>query len=312
MPVAPEIAALLPGIHAQAPMHQRPLATLRQVRDRISPSGQQAVGQVRDLSVPTRAGTIRARLYEPEDAQTVLPLLIMIHGGGFVFGDLEGYYDHISRVLCARAQCRVLSVNYRLAPEHKFPAAADDIHDALSWAHSQAGVLGFDTQRIVIGGGSAGGNLATSTALRVRDNADPPLCGQLLLYPFVDWHTPASKSLTAFAEGHYLTRGDVQWFWQQYLGSDDDARNPYAVPLGAPDLSGLPPALVITAEFDPLRDGGERYAQRLAEAGAKVQLTRYDGMVHGFLAFPTPRAEDALKEAASWLRGLFGSRGETG
>ncbi len=305
MPLAPEVAALLPAIHAQAPMHQRPLASLRQVRDRIDPSREQAVGDVRDLQVPTRAASVRARLYAPEQAPAVLPLLIMVHGGGFVFGDLQGYYDHICRVLCAQVHCRVLSVNYRLAPEHKFPAAADDVFDALSWAHAQAEMLGVDPQRIALGGGSAGANLATSTALRLRDTGGPAMAGQLLLYPIVDWHTPASGSMSEFADGHYLTGADVHWFWQQYLATEDDRHHPFAVPLAASDLSQLPPALVITAEFDPLRDGGELYAQLMDAAGVAVRLSRYAGMVHGFLAFPTPRAEEALQEAALWLRGLF-------
>ena len=311
MPLAPEIAALLPGIHAQAPMHQRPLASLRQVRDRIDPASEQAVGEVRDLQVPTRAASVRARLYAPEQAPAELPLLIMVHGGGFVFGDLQGYYDHICRVLCAQVHCRVLSVNYRLAPEHKFPAAADDVFDALSWAHAQAAALGVDPQRIALGGGSAGANLAASTALRLREAGGPALAGQLLLYPIVDWHTPASGSMSAFAEGHYLTGADVHWFWQQYLATEDDRHHPCAVPLAASDLSQLPPALVITAEFDPLRDGGELYAQRLANAGVAVRLSRYAGMVHGFLAFPTPRAEEALQEAAMWLRELFARSQDT-
>lgn len=306
MPLAPEIAALLPAINAQAPMHQRPLATLRQTRDRIDPAAQQPVAEVRDLQVPTRAAPVRARLYTPDGARAVLPLLIMVHGGGFVFGDLQGYYDHICRVLCARVRCRVLSVNYRLAPENKFPAAAHDVYDALVWARAQASALGIDGQRIAIGGGSAGANLAASTALRARDMGQGPLAGQLLLYPFVDWHTPASPSLTAFAEGHYLTRADVHWFWQQYLDSPAQQHDGYAVPLNADSLAGLAPALVITAEFDPLRDGGERYARRLAAEGVAVQLSRYGGMVHGFLAFPTPRAEDALEESALWLSERFG------
>ena len=305
MPVAPEIAALLPGISAQAQMHQRPLATLRQPRDLMVPSGQQPIGAVRDLQVPTRAGAVKARLYAPEGATAVLPFVMMMHGGGFVFGDLEGYYDHICRVLCAKAHCRVLSVNYRLAPEHKFPAAGEDVHDALRWTRTNAATLGIDPARMVIAGGSAGANLATATALRARNAGEPALRGQLLFYPIVDWHTPASESLAAFAEGYYLTSADVHWFWQQYLGSEADRHNPYAVPLAASDLSRLPPALVITAEFDPLRDGGERYGSRLAADGVPVRQTRYDGMVHGFLAFPTPRADEALGEAAAWLRERF-------
>ena len=305
MPLAPEIASLMPGINARPPMHRQPLATLRQTRDRIDPSGHQPVGEVRDLQIPVAGDCVKARFYSPDHSPAALPLVMVMHGGGFVFGDLEGYYDHLCRVLCAKAQCRVLSVNYRLAPEHKFPAATDDVHAALCWAHENAAGLGIDPARMFIAGGSAGANLATSTALRVRDQGGPPLRGQMLFYPFVDWHTPASDSLSLFAEGYYLTRADVHWFWQQYLPAESDRHNPYAVPLAAPSLADMPAALVVTAQFDPLRDGAERYARRMASAGVPVQQTRYDGMVHGFLAFPTPKADEALQEAADWLRARF-------
>lgn len=239
---------------------------------------------VQDLQVPTAGGQVKARLYSPDATPTAQPLVMVIHGGGFTFGDLEGYYDHICRVLCAKAFCRVLSVNYRLAPEHKFPAATHDIYDAFCWAHDNAVGLGIDPARMFIAGGSAGANLATSTALRIRDQVGPPLRGQVLFYPIVDWHTPPSDSSSLFAEGYYLTRDDVRWFCQQYLRDCSDRHNPYAIPLDASSLAGLPAALVVTAELDPLRDGGEQYARRMASAGVSVQHTRYDGMVHGFLA----------------------------
>ena len=196
----------------------------------------------------------------------------------------------------------MLSLDYRLAPEHQFPAASDDALAALRWARSQAQILRIDPERIVIAGGSAGGNLAAVTALRNRDERGPALRGQLLWYPMVDHHSPASASSLAYAEGYYLTRADTQWFWQQYLSEPDQASHPYAVPLMASDLSRLPPALVIAAEYDPLRDGALAYAQAMANQGVSVEQTCYSGMVHGFMAFPTPVADEALDLSVRWLR----------
>ena len=270
MSIAPEIEKLLPAIHAQPPMHQVPLALLRRTRDRINPAEFQAVGNVEDRMIPGPGGTIPVRLYTPEGASGKLPLVLVFHGGGFVFGGVDGYYDHICRVLCADATCRVISVAYRLAPEDKFPAAPDDCYASLKWAVGHADELGIDTAKVFVAGGSAGANLAAVTAMRARDTGGPALCGQILLYPIVNFHTPATASATAFANGYYLTRADVIWFWEQYLRNDADASDPYAVPLQAPELAGLPPALVITAEFDPLRDEGEQYAHRMREHGVPV------------------------------------------
>ena len=300
--IAPEIEKLLPAINAQPPMHQVPLALLRRTRERINPAEFQTVGSVEDRMIPGPGGTIPVRLYIPEGASGKLPLVMVFHGGGFVFGGVDGYYDHICRVLCADAMCRVVSVGYRLAPENKFPAAPDDCYASLKWAVDQADELGIDSAKVFVAGGSAGANLAAVTAMRARDCGGPALCGQILLYPIVNFHTPATASATAFASGYYLTRADVIWFWEQYLRDEADANDPYAVPLQAPELAGLPPALVITAEFDPLRDEGEHYAHRLREHGVPVTLTRYAGMIHGFLAFPTDKAALALRESVEWIK----------
>jgi len=308
MPVAPQIAALLPGISALPQMHQRPLEQLRQPRERIGGGDEQPVGAVQDRWIDSAGRRLRVRLYAPQaheqDAQARLPLLVLFHGGGFVFGSIEGNYDHVSRVLCARAHCLVVSVEYRLAPEDKFPAATDDAYAALEWAALNAAQLGADADKLFVVGGSAGGNLAAVTALRARDQRGPRLRGQVLYYPVTDFPEPPTASSREFATGYYLTQADMRWFWAQYLRDPAQAANPYAAPLRAPSLRGLPPALVITAEFDPLRDEGEHYAQRLREGGVDVTLTRYDGMVHGFLAFPTPQAAQSLHQAADWIRAL--------
>ena len=306
MPVAPEIAKLLPAIHAEPPMHQVPLQLLRRTRERINAADFQPVGSVEDRSFAGPDGPIPLRLYAPERSEGKLPLVLVFHGGGFVFGGIDGYYDHVCRVLCAGVRCRVISVGYRLAPENKFPAAPDDCLAALRWAARNADALDIDPSRIFVAGGSAGANLATVTALRARDAGEPALLGQVLFYPIVGFHTPATESSLAFATGHYLTRADVIWFWEQYLRGDADAQDPHAVPLAAPSLAGLPPALVITAEYDPLRDEGEHYAQRLRGEGVAVTLTRYEGMVHGFMAFPTDKADLALQQSVRWIKSKLG------
>ena len=301
MPVAPEIAALLTEFNARPPMREVPIAQLRQTRERIGATAVQAVGTVVDRVIAGPGGALPLRLYAPAGATSKLPLLMFFHGGGFVFGSVDGYYDHVCRVLCARAHCRVISVAYRLAPEHKFPAATDDCFAALQWAVLSAAELGFDTAKVFVAGGSAGANLAAVTALRARDSAGPALCGQILFYPLTAHHTPATASSIAYANGYYLTRADVIWFLQQYLRDDADARNPYALPLQAQSLAGLPPARMITAEFDPLRDEGEEYAQRMRNDGVAVTLTRYNGMIHGFLAFPTGAVDQVFDETVLWI-----------
>lgn len=302
-PLAPEIAALLPQINAQPQMHQRPLAQLRQVRERIGGQGEpRPVGHVEDRWIEGGDGApMRVRLYSPGRRAQPLPLVLLFHGGGFVFGSIEGNYDHACRVLCADALCHVVSVDYRLAPENKFPAAADDCWAALLWVQRQAPELGADPGRIFMAGGSAGGNLAAVTALRARDLKGPAVRGQVLFYPVADYPHPPTPSSLEFASGYYLTRADVVWFWEQYLGRPQDADSPYAAPLRASSLSGLPPALVITAGCDPLRDEGEQYARRLQQSGVPTELVRHEGMVHGFLAFPTPAAEQALQQAVDWI-----------
>ena len=306
MPVAPELENLLAAINALPPMHQTPIAQLRKTRERIGASDIQPVGNVVDRTIPGPGGAIPLRLYAPAGDADNRPLVMFFHGGGFVFGGIDGYYDHVCRVVCAHAGCCVISVAYRLAPEDKFPAATDDCYAALQWAVMHGRELGVDTAKVFVAGGSAGANLAAVAALRARDTGGPALCGQLLFYPLTDYHTPATASSLAFAKGYYLTRADVIWFWEQYLRNEADARNPYAVPLQAQTLAGLPPALVITAEYDPLRDEGERYAQRLRDDGVPVTLSRYAGMVHGFLAFPTTKAALVYQECAQWIRSVSG------
>jgi acetyl esterase len=196
----------------------------------------------------------------------------------------------------------VVSVDYRLAPEHKYPAAAEDAYAATMWVREHAGVLSIDPRRVAVAGDSAGGNLAAVTALMARDRGQPPLAAQVLIYPITDgdFDTPSYQE---FADGYTLTRGAMKWFFRQYLSSEHQAQEPYVCPAQAADLRGLPRALIITAEYDPLRDEAEAYARRLMDSGVPVQLTRYDGMIHGFLrrlnTFDAARV--ALKEISSFL-----------
>jgi acetyl esterase len=300
MPLAPEIEALLRVINTQPQMHQLPIAQLRQTRARIGATGDQAVKSAVDRVIQGPGGPLPLRIYSP-DRSGPLALVLFMHGGGFVFGSIDGYYDHVCRVICAQANCRVISVAYRLAPEDKFPAATDDCYAALLWAWTHAAELEIDPSQIFVAGGSAGANLATVTALRARDTGGPALRGQVLLYPITQHHTPPTSSSLACATGYYLTRADVVWFWKQYLRDDADTRNPYALPQQAQSLAGMPPALVISAQYDPLRDEGEQYARRMQDDGVAVTLSRYAGMIHGFLAFPTDKASTALDQCVQWI-----------
>jgi len=254
-----------------------------------------------DLTVPGRAGPIPVRVYRPDGGPA--PLLLYFHGGGWVLGSLNTHHG-VCATLAQLSGCVVCSVDYRLAPEHRFPAALDDAWAAVTWAGEHAEELGALPGALALGGDSAGGNLAAVCALRARD-AGIAVALQLLVYPVTDADLDTS-TYREFADGYYLTRYSMEWFWGHYL-PEGDRFVPDASPLRAADLGGAAPALVLTAEFDPLRDEGEAYARRLEEAGVPVSLTRYDGMIHGFFRMPgvVDRASDALAEAAGALRDAF-------
>ena len=229
------------------------------------------VGRVTDRAILD--GRVPLRIYAPAGGGP-FPILMYFHGGAFVMGDLDTE-DDTCRVICRDVPCIVVSVGYRLAPEHEFPAASDDCLSATRWAFENAAELNGDPLRVVVAGQSAGGHLAAVTALRLRDDGGPRLCGQLLINAITDYHTPATPSGLEYARGYGLTRDDLVWGWNLYLRDASEAANPYVAPMRAPDLTGLPPALVITAECDPLCDEGERYAARLQEAGVPARVSRY-------------------------------------
>jgi acetyl esterase len=259
------------------------------------------VSHVEDLVIPGTPA-IRARLYRPA-SPAPLPLLVYFHAGGWVAGDYEDI-DAPVRALANRAACAVLSVNYRLAPEHKYPAAVEDAYAAVRWASENGERHGWDGQRLAVIGDSAGGTLATVTAMRARDEGGPAIRAQVLIYPVLD-HDYDTASYRQFGgSGGVLTRTDMVWFHCHYLSHPEQLDLPHVSPLRAGDLRGLPEALLILPEADPLRDEGLRYAERLRDGGVSAEARVYAGMVHGFwqLGGVVPQARTALEEVAGVLR----------
>lgn len=263
-----------------------------------SPLPPTQVGRVEDRT----ADGVPVRIYWPPDSPDDMPLVLFLHGGGFVVCDLDSH-DGFARDLCAGTGAVVVSVGYRLAPEHPFPAAVEDAYTALTWTHAQAAALGADPHRLAVAGDSAGGNLAAVLTLLARDRGGPSLRHQLLIYPVTD-AARDTPSYTRHADDGFLTATAMAWFWAQYLADPSEGAHPHASPLRAPDLSGLPPACVITAEHDPLRDEGEAYAARLAAAGVPVSCHRITGSFHGFISLPQilPAARTAQELAFQSVR----------
>jgi acetyl esterase len=268
-------------------------------------TGVEAIHEVRDETITGPAGRIPLRIYTPA-IQKPAPGLVFYHGGGWVIGDLESH-DHVCRSLANGAQCVVAAVDYRLAPEAKFPAAVDDCFAATRWVADNSAALGIDPLRIAVGGDSAGGNLAAVVARLARDRGGPALMYQLLIYPVTDLRMN-SASYVENAEGPLLTKAAMAWFIDHYAKNDADRIDPLASPLLASDLIGLPPAFVLTAECDPLRDEGEAYGKRLAESGVAAEVKRYAGMPHGFFSFGAAfdGSKEALADAVLRLRSAFG------
>ncbi len=250
------------------------------------------LARVEDRSIPGVDGDIPVRIYTPRTSPDPLPAVVYFHGGGFVVGDLESH-DAVCRHLCRRADVTVIAVDYRLAPEDPFPAAVEDACSAFRWVHANADSLGVDPDRVAIGGDSAGGNLSAVVCQQMRAERHPMPCFQLLLYPATDL-TRSAESHETFREGYFLDRPLLDWFLANYLTSTDQERDPRGSPLVTADLEGLPPAHVVVAGFDPLRDEGEAYAQALMAAGVPTTLRCYGSLVHGFYSM------GGLIEAARW------------
>lgn len=269
----------------------------------------ESVAEVRDLQIEGAEGRLRARFYKTPESGGPHPLLVYYHGGGFVLGDLDSH-DSVCRAIAVHSGVDVLAVDYRLAPEHPFPAAVNDARAAYDWARANAADLGSDPTRVAVGGDSAGGNLAAVTAIDAARSLAPPPIAQFLIYPAVDF-VNQSASMKMFADGFFLTADLMSWFGNQYAGAledNQDNRSDWRVsPIRTDDLSGVAPALVITAGFDPLRDEGEAYAARLEEAGVPVVLRRFPDLVHGFcqMTGASVRARDALLESAGAFRSFL-------
>ena len=260
------------------------------------------VAAVEDRFIPGPTADLPVRVFTPEGLDP-FPVVVFFHGGGWVLGDLDTH-DPMCRALCAGAGCVVVSIGYRLAPEYPFPAAIDDALAATRWVGEHAAQIGGDPARIAVAGDSAGGNLSAVTALRIRDEGGPKLGGQLLIYPGLGNPASPTTSYIENAEGYGLTREAASWFYELYLPGGSQAWHPHAAPLYAPDLEGLPPALVVTAEYDVLRDEGELYIERLRAAGVPARLSCYAGVHHRFAEMIgiLHQAEQARDEMCAWLR----------
>jgi acetyl esterase len=312
MPLDPQVEAIL------APMREAPAVDFFAlppdvVRENFGSVGPEAtpppVANVQDRSIPGPAGELPVRIYTPDapEGGGPIPLLVFFHGGGFVLCDLDSH-DALARSLCNGAGAVVVSVDYRRAPEARFPAAPEDCYAATLWAVENAAALGADGSRVAVAGDSAGGNLAAVVAQMARQRGGPALLHQLLIYPVTanDFTMP---SYDENAEGYFLSTEMMKWFWHHYLEREEDGRDPMASPLLAKDLSGLPAATIVTAEFDPLRDEGEAYARRLEDAGVATHAVRYDGVIHGFVSMYEliDKGREAIELGCKRLRESYGN-----
>jgi acetyl esterase len=317
MPLDPQARAILDQLAALGakPTEQMTPAEARAERARTAQiratmaAPFQEVARVKDRTIPGPGGPIPIRVYWPQVVRLTgpadradLPVLVYFHGGGWVFGNIDSV-DRTCRALSNSARCIVVNVEYRLAPEHKFPAAAEDAYAVVGYVANYPQEFGCDRRLLAVGGDSAGGNLAAAACLMARDRRGPAIAFQLLVYPLTDYDDDR-PSLHDYAEGYMLTRAAIRYFWDHYVSSAEEGRHPYASPLKAPGLEGLPPALVITAECDPLRDQGEAYARRLEQSGVPVTLRRYDGAIHVFfhMSAVLHSGRQALAEAGAALR----------
>jgi len=288
----------LPPLAEQGPQEAR---RLNRMRVPMLAGEPEPVARIEDLRVPGPQGPIGGRIYAPVREES-LPALLYMHGGGWVVGDIDSH-DSVCRALAGRAGCMVLSLDYRMAPEHRFPAAIDDSWAGLVWLHENAAAIGADPDRLAVGGDSSGGNLAAVVARWARERGGPRIAAQVLIYPVTnyDLDTPSYRTM---GTGYGLTRESMRWYWEQYLADPGDGASPDASPLRASDLTGLAPALVITCELDPLASEGSAYAAALGAAGGLVEHIHEPNMIHGYLrmAGVISRARKSWDDCARFLR----------
>ena len=308
MPLHPTIRAMLDKAAGLPPMHTLPVEAIRgSDLARYAPVPRPEVAHVEDRTIAGPRGPLRVRIYRPDMGEG-RPVVAFFHGSGFVICSVETH-DGLCRQLCRRSGMVVVSVDYALAPENKFPAAPDDCLAATRWVAANAGTFGGDGSRLAVAGDSAGGTMAAVTAIRARDEGGPAIMAQLLMYPVTDHYSADSPSYADRGQGYGLTADAMRWFWDHYLSEPSEGAHPHASPARAADLSGLPPAYVITGEYDPLRDEGEAFARRLTEAGVPTSQVRYDDVNHGFMSWVglIDRSDEALEAGCAWLRGVMGA-----
>ncbi len=311
MPLNAEAQAVLDQMASSGvpPLHTMSVDAARQLMiDLFTTKGdREPVAKVEDRRITIPGGSIGVRIYTPA-GRGPFPILVYFHGGGWVIGTLETH-DAPCRALTNAVGCIVVSVEYRLAPEHKFPAAPEDCYAATRWVADHTAEIGGDPERIAVGGDSAGGNLAAVVAQLSRDRGGPSLVFQLLIYPVTD-HRFDTVSYRENADGYFLTKDGMEWFWNHYLSRAADGDESLASPLRAKSLRSLPAAFVMTAEYDPLRDEAESYAAGLREASVDVALTRYAGTIHGFFSMGNvlSAGKQGMADAAAALRTAFGRR----
>jgi len=307
VPVDPIIAQFLAQIEGAPKLYELSVPQARQAFEALRiPHPPLALAEVRELEIPGPAGPLRARLYRPT-AEGPLPAVVYFHGGGWVVGSLDSH-DEVCRLLSKLSGCALVSVDYRLAPEAPFPEPVEDAYAATCWIAEHAEDLQLDATRLGVAGDSAGGNLAAVVSLLARERTGPALGFQALIYPVVQFDF-SRVSYQQNGKGYLLEVETMEWFRELYLPEPAHRTDPRAAPLRAPDLRGLPPALVLTAEFDPLRDEGDDYADRLREAGVEVIHRKCPGMIHGFVALAevVPAAREALTDVARALGVALGA-----
>jgi len=285
MAIDPQTQKLLDAAKASGlpPVHWLPYPQARQrmLSAFIIKDTPVEVGNVQDIKIPCSWGDMDARVYTPSGTGP-FPIVVFFHGGGWVLNSVETH-DSVCRHMTQLSECIFVSVEYRVSPESKFPGPIDDAYSATQWVYDNATKLNGIPDKLAVAGDSSGGNQATVVCLLSRDRNGPPIKLQVLIYPVTDYFFPGTLSYTEKATGFSLGRDQMMWFWNHYLNADDDVNNPYICPLRAESLANLPQAVILTAEHDPLRDEGEKYAEHLKEAGVDVDLTRFDGLMHGYI-----------------------------